>query len=88
MSKLENVFPSSLMMRPEKLEHLSLETLSSEVLELEGQAEPTHLEHLSDASFLGKLLAFPANVILDWKVVASTRVGQAMVSLTNIRLGW
>jgi hypothetical protein len=61
-------------MRPEKLEHLSLETPSSQVLEFEGQAEPTQLEHLSDASFSGKLLAFPANVRLDWKVVASTIV--------------
>jgi hypothetical protein len=33
--------------------------------------EPTQLEYLSDASFLGKLLAFPANVRLDWKVNAS-----------------
>jgi hypothetical protein len=29
------------------------------------------LEYLSDASFLGKLLVFPANVRLDWKVIAS-----------------
>jgi hypothetical protein len=28
------------------------------------------LEHLSDASFLGKLLVLPANVRLDWKVIA------------------
>jgi hypothetical protein len=28
------------------------------------------LEHLSDASFLGKLLVIPANVRLDWKVIA------------------
>ncbi len=27
------------------------------------------MEHLSDASFLGKLLALPANVKLDWKVI-------------------
>ncbi len=33
--------------------------------------EPTQLEHLSDASFLGKLLVFTANVRLDWKVIAS-----------------
>ncbi len=32
--------------------------------------EPTQLEHLSDASFLGKLLVLPANVRLDWKVIA------------------
>jgi hypothetical protein len=29
------------------------------------------LEHLSDASFLGKLLVFPANFRLDFKVIAS-----------------
>jgi hypothetical protein len=27
------------------------------------------LDHLLDASFLGKLLALPANVIQDWKVI-------------------
>ncbi len=29
------------------------------------------MEHLSDASFLGKLLVLPANVRLDWKVITS-----------------
>ena len=28
------------------------------------------MEYLSDASFLGKPLVLPANVILDWKVIA------------------
>jgi hypothetical protein len=28
------------------------------------------LEDLSDASYLGKLLVLPANVGLDWKVIA------------------
>ncbi len=28
------------------------------------------MEELSDASFLGKLLVLPANVGLDWKVIA------------------
>ena len=28
------------------------------------------MEDLSDASFLGKLLVLPANVRLDWKVIA------------------
>ncbi len=37
-------------MRPNKLEGLSLETLSSQVLEFEARPEPTQLEHLSDAS--------------------------------------
>jgi hypothetical protein len=32
--------------------------------------ETTQLEDLSDASFLGKLLVLPANMILDWKVIA------------------
>ena len=58
------------MGRLNKLECLSLETLSSWVLELKAMPEPTHLEHLSDASFLGKLLVFPANDRLDWKVIA------------------
>jgi hypothetical protein len=51
-------------------EGLPLETLSSEVLEFEGKPEQTQLEDLSDASFLGKLLVLPANVRLDWKVIA------------------
>ncbi len=60
-------------MRPHKLEHLLLKTLSSQVLEFEGKARanPIGVQYLSDASFLGKLLVFPANVRLDWKVIAS-----------------
>jgi hypothetical protein len=38
VSMLQNFFPSSLMTRPNKLEGLSLETLSSQVLEFEGKA--------------------------------------------------
>jgi len=37
---------------------------------LRARPEPTQLEHLSDAFFLGKLLVLPANVRLDWKVIA------------------
>ncbi len=37
---------------------------------MRARPEPTHLEHLSDASFLGKLLVLLANVRLDWKVIA------------------
>jgi hypothetical protein len=37
---------------------------------LRERPEPTQLEHLSDASFLGKLLVLPANVRLDWKGIA------------------
>jgi hypothetical protein len=57
------------MTRPNKLEGLPLETLSSQVLE-RARPEPTQSEDLSDASFLGKLLVLPANVRLDWKVIA------------------
>jgi hypothetical protein len=32
--------------------------------------EPIPLEHLPDASFLGKLLVLPASVRLYWKVIA------------------
>jgi hypothetical protein len=38
VSMFENFFHLSLMTRPNKLEHLSLETLSSQVLEFEGKA--------------------------------------------------
>ncbi len=37
---------------------------------MRARPEPTQLEHLSDAPFLGKLLVLPANVRLDWKVIA------------------
>jgi hypothetical protein len=37
---------------------------------LRARPEPTQLEDLSDNSFLGKLLVLPANVRLDWKVIA------------------
>ncbi len=37
---------------------------------MRAKPEPTPLEHLSDASFSGKLLVLPANVRLDWKVFA------------------
>jgi hypothetical protein len=37
---------------------------------LKARPEQTQLEDLSDASFLGKLLVLPANVRLDWKVIA------------------
>jgi hypothetical protein len=40
---------------------------------LRARPEPTQLEHLSDASFLGKLLVLPANFRLDWKVIARYR---------------
>jgi hypothetical protein len=49
---------------------------------LRARPEPTQLEHLSDASFLGKLLMFPANVRLDWKVIASTNTLAYLASST------
>jgi hypothetical protein len=58
------------MPRPNKLEGSSLETVSSQVLELRARPEPTQLERLSDDSFWGKLLVLPPNVRLDWKVIA------------------
>ncbi len=48
---------------------------------MRSRPEPTQLEHLSDASFLGKLLVFPANVRLDWKVIASTNTLAYLASL-------
>jgi hypothetical protein len=58
-----------MMMRPNKLEGLPLETLSSWILEFEGKARAN--PNLSDASFLGKLLVLPENVRLDWKVIVA-----------------
>ena len=55
------------MMRPTKLEHVSLKTLSSQVLEFEGKARANPIGALSDASFLGKLLVLSVNVRPDWK---------------------
>ncbi len=49
---------------------------------MRARPEPTQLEHLSDASFLGKLLMFTANVRLDWKVIASTNTLADLASST------
>ncbi len=38
---------------------------------MRARPEPTQLEHILDASFLGKLLVLLANVRLDRKVIAS-----------------
>ncbi len=37
---------------------------------MRARREQTHLEDLSDASFLCKLLVLPANVRLGWNVIA------------------
>jgi hypothetical protein len=69
------LFSSSLMMRPNKLKGLPLEILSSQVLEFEGKvrANPIGGPFRSDGSFLGKLLVLPANVRLNWKVIARNK---------------
>jgi hypothetical protein len=41
------------------------------------------LEQLSDASFLGKLLVFPVNIRLDWKVITSTNT-QAYLASSSV----
>ncbi len=43
---------------------------------------PLVFPDLSDASFLGKLLVFPANVRLDWKVITSTNTLAYLASST------
>ncbi len=70
---LWNFFTSSLMTRPNKLECLSFETLSNQVLEFEGKARADPIRTHFRCSFLGKLLVLPANVRLDWKVIASCK---------------
>ncbi len=70
VSMLLNIFPSSLMTRPNKLQGSSSETLSSQVLEFEGKARANPNGVPLDASFLGKLPVLPANIRLDWKVIA------------------
>ncbi len=61
------------MTRPNKLESFSLESLSSQVLEFEGKARANPIIAPLSAFFLGKLLVLPANVRLDWKVIASCK---------------
>jgi len=58
------------MTRPNKLEGLSLETLSSQVLEFEGKARANPIGAPFRCFLLDKLLLLPANVRLDWKVLA------------------
>jgi len=58
------------MTRPNKLKGLPSVTLSSWVLEFEGKARANPIGAPFSCSFLGKLLVLPANVRLDWKVIA------------------
>jgi hypothetical protein len=67
---LKNFFSSSLMTRPNKLEGLSLETLSSQVLEFEGKARANPIGTPFRCFLLDKLLLLPANVRQHWKVIA------------------
>ncbi len=46
-------------------------------------ADSLPLEHLSDTSFLGKLLVFLANVILNWKVIASSKHSSLFCLVVN-----
>ncbi len=57
-------------MRPNKLEGLSLENLPSQVLEFVGKARANPIGASFRCFLLGKLLALPSNVRLDWKVIA------------------
>jgi hypothetical protein len=52
-------------MRPNTLEGLPLEILSSHILNFEGKARANPI-----GGPLGKLLVLPANVRIDWKVIA------------------
>ncbi len=47
-----------------------METLSSQVLEFEGKARANPIGGPFRCFLLGKLLVLPANVRLDWKVIA------------------
>ncbi len=58
------------MMRPNKLEGLPLETLSSQVLEFWGKARANPIGAPFRWFLLGKLLVLPANVKLDLRVIA------------------
>jgi hypothetical protein len=69
-SMLQNFFSSPLTTMPNKLEGLSLETLSSQVLEFEGKARASPIGAPFRCFLLDKLLLLPANVRLHWKVIA------------------
>jgi hypothetical protein len=59
------------MMRLYKLVGLPLETLSGQFLEFEGKARANPIGgRIFQMHFFGKLLVLPANVRLDWKVIA------------------
>ena len=43
------------------------------------------MEYLSDASFLGKLLVFPPNVRIDWKVIASYKCSSLFGLIISVK---
>ncbi len=49
---------------------------------MRARPEPTQLEHLTDASLMGKLLVLPEILRLDWKVIAGTNTLAYLTSLT------
>ncbi len=57
-------------MRSNKLKHLPFETLSSQVLEFEDKARANPIGGTFWCFSFGKLVVLPANVKLDWKVIA------------------
>jgi hypothetical protein len=57
------------MMRPNKLEQLSLVTLSIQVLEFLSKARANPIGAPFRCFLLGKLLVLPANVRLEWRVI-------------------
>ncbi len=69
-SMLYNFFLLSLTTRPNKLEGLPSETHSSRVLVFEGKARANPIGGPFRCFLLVKLLVLPANVRLDWKVIA------------------
>jgi hypothetical protein len=55
-----------------KLECLSLASLSSLILCLLVRLEPIRVRYLSDPPLFGRLLALPANIRLGWKGLPGT----------------
>jgi hypothetical protein len=68
------------MTRPNKLEGLSLETLSSPVLEFEGKTKANPIGAPFRCFLLEKAPGMSANVRLDWKAIASTNTLAYLVS--------
>ena len=50
---------------------------------MRARPKQTQLEVLSDAFFLGELLVLPANVRLDWKVIARYKKSSLFGLISN-----